>query len=93
MPCDSCKDKRFEGIYRLHHEGEKNCVRSVLQLLVTANFLNTLILFIPMIVTTRSPETSVLTKAITRHIQEICILNSYRRENLKSCIALSGWAV
>jgi hypothetical protein len=24
MPCDSCKNRCFEGIYRFHHQGEKN---------------------------------------------------------------------
>jgi hypothetical protein len=33
-PCGSCKDRRFEGTYRFHHQGGKN--RSVLRL-VTVN--------------------------------------------------------
>jgi hypothetical protein len=24
MPCGSCKNRRFGGTYRLHHQGEKN---------------------------------------------------------------------
>jgi hypothetical protein len=38
-----------------------------------------------------SSETSVLTKATRRNIQEDGILHSHRRENLKSYIALNGW--
>jgi hypothetical protein len=41
----------------------------------------------------RSSETSVLTRATWRNIQEDCILYSHRRENLKSYIALTGWAL
>jgi hypothetical protein len=38
-------------------------------------------------------ETLVLTKAPRRNIPEDSILHSQRRENLKSYIALSGWAL
>jgi hypothetical protein len=38
-----------------------------------------------------SSETSVLTRATRRNIQEGAILHSHRRENLKSYIALTGW--
>jgi hypothetical protein len=40
-----------------------------------------------------SSETSVLTTATRRIIPEDAILHSDRRENLKSYIALTGWAV
>jgi hypothetical protein len=43
--------------------------------------------------TTGSSETSVLTKAALRPVPEDCILHSHRRENLKSYIALTGWAL
>jgi hypothetical protein len=39
------------------------------------------------------PETSVPTRATQRHIPEDDILHSRRRENLKSFIALSAWAL
>jgi hypothetical protein len=46
MPCGSCKNLHFGGMYRLHHQGDKNrramnsvLLRSVLQLLVSANVL------------------------------------------------------
>jgi hypothetical protein len=40
-----------------------------------------------------SSETSVLTKATWRNIPEDGILHSHRHENLKSYIALTGWAL
>jgi hypothetical protein len=40
-----------------------------------------------------SSETSVLTRATRRNIPEDGILHSHRRENLKSYIALTGWAL
>jgi hypothetical protein len=40
-----------------------------------------------------SSETSVLTRATGRHSPEDGILHSHRRENLKSDIALNGWAL
>jgi hypothetical protein len=41
----------------------------------------------------RSPETLVLTRAIRRNVPEDGILQSYLRENLRSYIALTGWAL
>jgi hypothetical protein len=41
----------------------------------------------------RSSETSVLTGATQRNIPEDDILHSHRRENLKSNIELTGWAL
>jgi hypothetical protein len=41
----------------------------------------------------RSSETSVLTEETRRNISEDGILHSHRRENLKSYIALTGWAL
>jgi hypothetical protein len=41
----------------------------------------------------RSSETSVPTKATWCNIQEDGILHSHRRKNLKSYIALTGWAL
>jgi hypothetical protein len=38
VPCDSYKNRRFGGPYRLHHQGDKN-TSSVLQLLITVNVL------------------------------------------------------
>jgi hypothetical protein len=41
----------------------------------------------------RSSETSVLSRVTQRNILEDGILHSQRRENLKSYIALTGWAL
>jgi hypothetical protein len=46
-----------------------------------------------MMVALSASETSVHTKATRRHIPENAILYSYRRENLKSYIALTGWTL
>jgi hypothetical protein len=40
-----------------------------------------------------SSETSVIIRATCHHIPEDGILHSHRRENLKSYIALTGWAL
>jgi hypothetical protein len=63
-------------------------------LLVTANVVSGLsILATLMVEAIPSSETSVLTKATRRNIPEDGILHSHRRENLKSYIALTGWAL
>jgi hypothetical protein len=41
----------------------------------------------------RSSETLVLTRATRRNIPEDAILHIHRLENLKSYIALTGWAL
>jgi hypothetical protein len=41
----------------------------------------------------RSSEKSILTRATWRHVPEDGIHHSHRRENLKSYIALTGWAL
>jgi hypothetical protein len=46
-----------------------------------------------MMETLGSPETSVLSRATWRNIPEDGILHSHRRENLKSYIAKTGWAL
>jgi hypothetical protein len=69
-------------------------LRSVLQLLVTANVVpSSLIPFTLMIEAIRFSETSVLTRTASRHIAKDAIPHSHRRENLKSDIALTGWAL
>jgi hypothetical protein len=40
-----------------------------------------------------SSETSVFIRAIRPNIPEDAILHSHRRENVKSCIALTGWTL
>jgi hypothetical protein len=41
----------------------------------------------------RSPESSDLTRATRPNIPEYVIFHSLRRENLRSYIALTGWAL
>jgi hypothetical protein len=62
-------------------------LRSVLQLLDTANVIpSAMILFILEIETIRSSETWVPTRATRRHIPDYVILYSHRSENLKSYV-------
>jgi hypothetical protein len=64
----------------------------VLQLLVSVKAVpSSLILITLKMEAIRSSETSVLTRAIERHMPEDCILHSRRHENQKSYIALTGW--
>jgi hypothetical protein len=54
------------------------------QLLVTANVVSSSLIIIILIVEeTCSTETSILTRAVQRHILEDGILHSHYRENLK----------
>jgi hypothetical protein len=66
----------------------------VLQLLVTVDFVPSLLILSTLIMEAiRSSDTSVLTSAARRNIPEDAIPHSHRRENLKSYIALTGWAL
>jgi hypothetical protein len=66
----------------------------VLRLLVIANVVpSSPILVTVMMEAIRSSETSVLTRARLCNIPEDGFLHSYHRENLKSYIALTGWAL
>jgi hypothetical protein len=61
------------------------------QLLVTANVPTSMILVTLMMEALGTSKTSVLIRATQRNIPEYGILNSHRRENLKSYIVLTGW--
>jgi hypothetical protein len=68
--------------------------RSVRRLLVTASVVPTSpILVTPMMEAQSSSETSILTRSTRHNIPVDGILHSHRRENLKSCIALTGWTL
>jgi hypothetical protein len=63
-------------------------------LLVTCNVVpGSSILVTLMMEAVLSYETSVLTRATRRNIPEDSIIHSHRRENFKSYIALTGWAL
>jgi hypothetical protein len=68
-PCESCKNLRFEGTYRVHLQGVV-FLRRVLLLLVTRNIVpRSQTLATLMMDVIRSSEKSVLTTATRRNIQ------------------------
>jgi hypothetical protein len=69
-------------------------LRSILQLLLSVNVVPiSLIIFNLMIEAIRSSQTSILTTVTRFNVPEDDILNSYRRENHKSYIAITGWTL
>jgi hypothetical protein len=69
-------------------------LRSVHRLLLTANVVPKPPILVTLITEAiRSSETLVLTRATRRNISDDGILHSNRHENLKSYIALTGWAL
>jgi hypothetical protein len=82
------------SVGRISELGTSAVTSNVNQLLVTANIVpSSLILLTLTKEAIRSSETSVITRVTRRHIPDDGILQSYRRENLKSYIALTGWAL
>jgi hypothetical protein len=69
-------------------------LRSVRRFLVRANVVPSSLIFVPlMIETPSSSETSVLTRFTKLNIPQDGIVQSHRRENLNSYIALTGWVL
>jgi hypothetical protein len=69
-------------------------LHGVRQLLDTANVVPSSPIHVTLMMETLcSSEASVFTRATWRNIPEDGILHSYRRENLKSYIALTGWTL
>jgi hypothetical protein len=69
-------------------------LRSVLQLVVTTKFVSRSPIFVTLMMgAIRSSEMSVLTRATRRNIPEDGIRHSHRRENFKSYVALTDWAL
>jgi hypothetical protein len=91
-PCDSCKNRRFWGTYRLHHQGGMNQRArsndsSVSQLLVTVSIVpSSPILVTLMIEAPCSSKTSVLIRTTSSNIPEDGILHSHCSESPKSYI-------
>jgi hypothetical protein len=65
----------------------------VLRLLVTANVVPSAPILCKLIMKAIRPSESSVLRATRRHIPEDDILHSHRRENVKSYIALSCWAL
>jgi hypothetical protein len=67
--------------------------RSVSRLLGTASVVPSSPIHVNLMEALSSSETSVLTRATRCNIPKDAILHCHRRENLKSYIALAGWAL
>jgi hypothetical protein len=97
--CGYCKNRRFGGKFRLHHQDEQNeitkkNVSSMLQLLDTVNVVpSSSILITQIMEELGSSKFSVLIRARQRDIPKDSICHRHRCENLKSYIALTGYAL
>jgi hypothetical protein len=81
-----CCGSWLRGIPPVAHTDLSPGLRSVLQLLVTANIVpSSPILVTPMTKVISFSKMSVLTRTKRRHIQKYGIFHSHRRENINSC--------
>jgi hypothetical protein len=91
--CGSCKNRHFGGTQHLQHQGTV-FLRGVHRLLVTAKKVPSSPIFATLMMhALHSTEKLVLTIATWSNIPEEGILYSHCHENLKSYIALTGWAL
>jgi hypothetical protein len=81
-PYGSCKNRRFGGIYRLHHQGG-NSQRTRNNVSVTANVVPSSQIIFTLIMVIHSSETSVHITAIWYNIPEDVIVHSDHSEYLK----------
>jgi hypothetical protein len=84
-PCGSCKGRRFEGTYSLHHRVTR--MSELRNLAVTSN--RCMLPGTPMMEAIRSSETSVFTRA-TRRIVPEDILHRHSHENITSYEIILG---
>jgi hypothetical protein len=83
----------FIRVTRIGELGTALAVTNNRRTLVTANVVSSSPIRVTLMETLGSSEKSVLRKATRRNIPEDDILHSHCRENLKSYIALTDWAV
>jgi hypothetical protein len=81
------------SIIRVARIGELGKTLAVISNRPTANVVPGSSILVSLMMALGFSETSVVTKATRRNIPEDGILNSHRRGNLKSYIALTSWAL
>jgi hypothetical protein len=92
-PRGSCQNRRFGETYGLRHQDEKISDLGT-TLAGTSNIvLSLLILYTLMMEEIIFSQTSLPARATRRNIPEDDILHSHGHDNLKSYIALTGWAL
>jgi hypothetical protein len=96
-PCGFYNSRRFGGkhrpIIRVKRINELGTTLSVTSKVILNVIPRSPILFTLLMEAILSSETSVLIRASRRHIPEDGILHHHRSENLKSYIAINGWAL